>query len=143
MLSDDEYARVCKFIVDTPTISFPAHYRIKRAYIKYLGYIIYYVIVWFDPLSVAAVSAQAYTKQNKILLHTHLEAALEKYADQSMLPALIARLSPTVLYLQELVLDFTCKNTDEFYECIVPPTALGQKFGVDDLLYIERFSYGV
>ncbi|CAG9955668.1 unnamed protein product, partial [Clonostachys rosea f. rosea IK726] len=74
-LSDDEYARVCKFIVDTPTISFPTPHRIKRAYMRYLGYMMYHVIAWFDPLSAAAASAQAHTTQNKTLLHTHLEAA--------------------------------------------------------------------
>lgn len=143
-LSDDKYARVCKFIMDILTISFPTPYRIKRAYIRYLGYIMYYVIAWFNPLSAAAASVQAYTTQNKILLYTYLEAALEKYTDQSTLPVLILSSSPAVLYIQKLVLDYTRKNTDEFYKYAVPPTALGQKFSsIDDLLYTERFSYSI
>ncbi|CAG9955684.1 unnamed protein product [Clonostachys rosea f. rosea IK726] len=143
-LSDDEYARVCKFIVDTPTISFPHPHRIKRAYMRYLGYMMYHVIAWFDPLSAAAASAQAHTTQNKTLLHTHLEAALEKHADQSTPPAPILSSSPAALHIQKLVLDYTRKNADEFHECAVPPTALGQKFGgVDNPLYTERFSHSV
>ncbi|CAG9955660.1 unnamed protein product [Clonostachys rosea f. rosea IK726] len=143
-LSDDEYARVCKFIVDTPTISFPTPHRIKRAYMRYLGYMMYHVIAWFDPLSAAAASAQAHTTQNKTLLHTHLEAALEKHADQSTPPAPILSSSPAALHIQKLVLDYTRKNADEFHECAVPPTALGQKFGgVDNPLYTERFSHSV
>ncbi|CAG9955655.1 unnamed protein product [Clonostachys rosea f. rosea IK726] len=94
-LSDDEYARVCKFIVDTPTMSFPTPHRIKRAYMRYLGYMMYHVIAWFDPLSAAAASAQAHTTQNKMLLYMHLEAALEKHADQSTPPGTDTLLEPS------------------------------------------------
>ncbi|CAG9955648.1 unnamed protein product [Clonostachys rosea f. rosea IK726] len=107
--------------------SFPTPHRIKRAYMRYLGYMMYHVIAWFDPLSAAAASAQAHTTQNKTLLHTHLEAALEKHADQSTPPAPILSSSPAALHIQKLVLDYTRKNADEFHECAVPPTALGQE----------------